>query len=295
MVGRAILDLAVRANARCVFVVGVGKNVGKTVAARAVYQAIQARGLHAGVASVGRDGEAADVADGAPKPRLWLYPGSVLATAREVLPRSPAVEILATSRLQTAAGPLLYARTRLGAYFELIGPPSARSLREAVVRLSELCDMVVVDGAIDRVAALAGMPGAVVVSVGASAAGTMAESVRAIAALAQRLSIRPYDPAQESLYLDGALTASRAARLIAAGERRQVIVRDPTQVTLTGSTATRAFERLRVRCIRPLRVVAATVASIGRDRSFEPRAFARAVADATGLPTFDVYADVRAA
>jgi len=38
-----------------------------------------------------------------------------------------------------------------------------------------------------------------------------------------------------------------------------------------------------------------TAASIGRDRYFEPAAFARAVALATGLPTFDVYAGARAA
>jgi hypothetical protein len=64
---------------------------------------------------------------------------------------------------------------------------------------------------------------------------------------------------------------------------------------LSGRAATNAFVRLRIRCLRPLHVSAVTVASIGRERSFEPRAFARAVAAATGLPTFDVYAGERAA
>jgi hypothetical protein len=44
-----------------------------------------------------------------------------------------------------------------------------------------------------------------------------------------------------------------------------------------------------------LRVIATTVASIGPNRAFEPRAFAAAVAAATGLPAFDVYAGTRAA
>jgi hypothetical protein len=66
-------------------------------------------------------------------------------------------------------------------------------------------------------------------------------------------------------------------------------VRDPTQIVLTGRAAIAAFERLRIRCERPLRVIAATVNSAGRDRWFEPRALASAVAEATRLPTYDVF------
>jgi hypothetical protein len=67
-------------------------------------------------------------------------------------------------------------------------------------------------------------------------------------------------------------------------------VRDPTQIALSGRAGLRALDQLTIRCRRPLRVVAATIASIGPQRSFEPVAFAAAVAKATALPTFDVYA-----
>jgi hypothetical protein len=107
--------------------------------------------------------------------------------------------------------------------------------------------------------------------------------------------VAPADPNLDAVYIDGALTAASAARLIADREHRQVVVGDPTQIALSGKAATNALTRLDVRCRRPLRVVACTIASIGRERSFEPRAFARAVADATGLPAFDVYAGERAA
>ncbi|MBV9973709.1 MAG: hypothetical protein JO135_10290, partial [Candidatus Eremiobacteraeota bacterium] len=46
---------------------------------------------------------------------------------------------------------------------------------------------------------------------------------------------------------------------------------------------------------QPLQVVAVTVASIGRDRYFEPRRFAQAVAERTKLPTFDAYTAAQAA
>lgn len=294
-VGQSLLDLAQAAGADAVFVVGIGKNVGKTVTARAVYEAAHAAGISTGITSIGRDGELADAGDARPKPRLFLRPGTVVATALGVLPRSPACEMLDVSSLQTAAGPVAYARVVHAAHYELVGPPTASGMREVVERLRAHARFTIVDGAIDRVAATAGSTGAIVVAAGASAAGTPAEAVDAIRALALRLGVAGYDEKEESLPIGGALTASRAAALIAARERRQVVVRDPTQIALTGKAALNAFARLRIRCERPLRLIAATIASVAPERTFEPRAFARAVAEATQLPTFDVYAGSRAA
>jgi hypothetical protein len=118
----------------------------------------------------------------------------------------------------------------------------------------------------------------------------MEEAVAEIRALTIRLQIRVVDPAKAARRMEGALTASLAAQLAAARETRQIVVRDPTQIAVSGKAMIGIAERLDIRCERPLHVVAATIASIGRDRYFEPRAFANAVAQATGLPTFDVYA-----
>ncbi|MBV8116713.1 MAG: hypothetical protein JOZ01_01975 [Candidatus Eremiobacteraeota bacterium] len=293
-VGRAMFQLAREQGASSIFVVGIGKNVGKTVTMRAIYDAAYAQQRCTGVASVGRDGEAFDVGDNERKPRLFLRHGTIVATARNTLPRSPAVEFLASSTLSTAAGAIVYVRVAAGAHYELVGPPTASGIRDVVAALRDRCDAVIVDGAIDRVAALAGMPGAIVVAAGASAAGTIAEASEAVAALVQRLRTPRYDARAEALHLEGALTPMRASELIAVRESRQIVVRDPTQIALTGKAASNAFARLRIRCKRPLRVIAVTVAAIGRERSFEPRSFANAVAGATGLPTFDVYAGARA-
>jgi hypothetical protein len=294
-VGHELLDLTSASGARSLFVVGIGKNVGKTVTMRAVYEAASARGISVGLTSIGRDGEAVDVGDAQPKPRLLLAPGTVVATAAGVLPRFPASQMLELSNLQTAAGNLLYARVVHHGFYELVGPPTASGMRQVTDRLCSLADFAIVDGAIDRVAALAGGSDAVIVASGASAAATVGEAVDGIRALVARLRVPRFDPNEPGVHVDGALTAARAAELIAARENRQVIVRDPTQIALAGKAASHALASLRIRCERPLHVLAATVASIGRERSFEPRAFAREVAAATGLPTFDVYANERAA
>lgn len=293
-VGIEILKLARAADARSIFVVGIGRDVGKTTALRAVYAAACEAGLRTALASLGREGDATR-SDERPKPRLWLRPSTVLVTARGLLPRTPAVEILKFSRLQSAAGPLVYARVAAGAFYELVGPPTASGIREIAGEFASLSDTAIFDGAVDRVAALAGSDGVVIVACGAAAAKTMQEAVDDVAALVARLRVPQFDSQAPAIELEGALTPSKVASFIAAREARQIVVRDPTQIALSGRAGSRALAQLKIRCRRPLRVVAATVASIGPERSFEPRAFVNAVAEATGLPTFDVYAGARAA
>lgn len=289
------MDLAMETGAPSLFFVGVGKNVGKTVAMRAVYEATVRARMTVGLASIGRDGEAIDSGDGQPKPRLLLRPGAVIATARSVLPQSPASRILDLSTLATAAGSLLYARVVHDGYYELVGPPTASGVRDAIAGLLRYAPYALVDGAVDRVAALAGGEDAIVVSAGADAASTMDDAVAQIRALAGRLRIPRYDPAVEHVRIEGALMPAMVSHMVARHERRAVVLRDPTQLAMAGAAATYALEHLNLRCERPLRVVAVTVASSGRERAFEPREFARAVAAATGLPTFDVYAGTVAA
>ena len=293
-----LLELAWSGAGRSLFVVGTGKNVGKTVAMRAIASAAAARDLTVGLTSMGRDGEAIDVSDSLAKPRLFLTPGSIVATARNLLPAHPACEVLDLTEWPSAAGKVVFARVRRAGYFELAGPPTAAGVRDCVNRFFDFgCDRAIVDGALDRVAALAGGGDAVIVSAGAAAARTPEEAVDEIRALVTRLRVPAADPAKPSLRIEGALTPSLAAQFSAAREERQIVVRDPTQIAMSGKAMLGAAARLDLRCERPLRVVAATIASIGRDRYFEPRTFARAVAEATGLPTFDVYAGtmVRAA
>ncbi|HUA08503.1 MAG TPA: hypothetical protein VMA98_04460 [Candidatus Acidoferrales bacterium] len=294
-VGASLFDLWNRSGARSLFVVGIGKNVGKTVAMRAIYRACVEAGEICALTSIGRDGEAFDATDALAKPRLWLTPGTVVATAREALPRSPASEVLEVTSYRTAAGALVYARVRSGAHYELVGPPAASALRTVVHELAAHAPRVLVDGAVDRIAALAGGEDAVVVSCGASAAPTPGEVVDEVRALVARLQTPRLEEGSDALSIEGALTPAAVAQLVRARERRAIVVRDPTQIAITGKAALQAFERLTIRCLRPLRVVAVTIASIGRDRAFAPRSFAREVAQAVTLPVFDVYAAERAA
>jgi hypothetical protein len=278
-----LLELAHERRARAIFVVGTGKNVGKTTALMAIYEAACSSGLRVGLASIG------------PKPGLRLNANTVFVTARPLLPPSPAVEILKISRLESAAGPLLYARTAHGGLYDLAGPSSASGLRAAAEEIAARSDIVLIDGAIDRIATLASVNGAIVVSCGAAAAKTESEAVCDAATLTARLRVAAFDPDAGALELEGALTATMAADFIAAREERQIVVGDATQIVMNGRSLAEALARLRIRSRRALDVIATTVCAVAPERSFDPAGFLAEVARATKLPSFDVFAGGEAA
>lgn len=294
-VGEALRSRARSAGHDSIVVVGTGKNVGKTVTVAAVCDALVRAGSAFGLCSIGRDGESVDALEGSAKPRLFLRAGTLLATARVLLPPHPAAEIVELPGEESALGPIAIARVRSPGYYEISGPPSAAALRRVVRRLRALgAGFVAIDGAVDRIAALRDGEDAVVVATGAASGPTPSRVVEEIRILVACLRIRAYDPHRDALFVDGALTAGAAAALVRARERRQVVVQDATRVAV-GGRAFVAFARdLDLRCVRELRPVACTVAPSSNERAFEPASFVRDVAEATGLPAYDVYAGAEA-
>jgi hypothetical protein len=293
-VGTALLARARAIGAHSIAVVGTSKNAGKTVAILALCEALRRAGRGFGLCSIGRDGETNDALEGGAKPRFFLRPGALAATAAALVPVHPASEILELPGELSALGPIVVLAVREAGYYEIAGPPGASALRRIADGLRARAGFVLIDGAVDRLAALRGSDDAIVVAVG-TAAPTPAHAVEDVRALVARLRLPAFDPEAPSVRVAGALGAARAAEFARAGERRQIVVRDPTSVVFGGRAFTTLAARLDLRCERPLRPIACTVAPLGAERSFEPRAFLRAVAAATGLPAYDVYAGEEAA
>jgi hypothetical protein len=294
-VNEALLDLALD-RAASVVVVGTAKNTGKTVTFNALRAVAARRGLGYGITSIGRDGEAFDALDGHEKPRVRVPGGTVLALPSELVPRSPALEIIETGE-PSALGLIVFARARLATTCEIGGPPSARAIRATIDRVRALATgPVFVDGAIDRIAPLAGGGDAVIVATGAASGATVERVAEVVADVVARLRVPAYDPAR-----DGTIATRVAAALdpaiaegLLAGESRVVVVADPTKITVRGRLFARLCEHVVLRCERALRVVACTTSSVGRDGALDPVALVRAVARATALPAFDVLARLRA-
>jgi hypothetical protein len=292
-VAAALLAQARELGMSSLAVVGTSKNAGKSVVIAAVAEALAREGTPFGLASLGRDGESVDALEGTPKPRFWLHPGATFATAAGLVPRSPAAEIVAVTNERCAVGTIVIARSRAPGYVEIAGPPSAAALRRIVTALRKQCRFVLIDGAVDRIAALRGGEDAIVVAVGAATASTPSRAADECAALVGKLRVPPSDAAHDGIAIDGALTASAAAAFVRAGERRQIVVNDPTQIAFGGRAFLELARRLDLRCREPLHPIACSVAPLGPERAFEPHIFSREVAQRTQLPVYDVYADMR--
>jgi len=292
----ALYELATAA-ARSVVVVGTAKNAGKTTTFNALRAVAARRGIAIAVTSIGRDGEPSDALDGEPKPRVRLPAGTLVALPAGLIPRTPALAILEGGEW-TALGPMVFARVVLATTCEIGGPPTARAMRATIARLHALgAGPVFVDGAIDRVAAVAGGDDAIVLATGAASGATPAAVAAAAAQTVARLGLPGRDPANERarvIIIDGALDLRDAQELLESAGGATVVVGDPTRVAVRGAL----FEQLRtavdLRCERPLRVVACTTSPVGRGRALAPRALVDAVAAATGLPAFDVVSGLAA-
>ncbi len=293
----ALLDTVLADGVRTVVVVGTAKNVGKTVTFNALRALALRRGIVGAITSIGRDGEAADALDGARKPRVRVEAGTFVALPRDLLPRSPALRILDLGG-PSALGPMVFARAHVAADCEIGGPPTARGVRATIDRLCELtAEPTFVDGAIDRVAPLSGGTAEAIVLATGAASGTSIEAVTAVArSTIRRLTLPGRDRLRERsrrIIVEGALDAHDALELLAGEPGATVVVADPTRVAVRGKLLERIMSAFDLRCERPLRVVACTTCAFSPAAILDPRALARAVGAATGLPTFDVLAGLR--
>ena len=133
-------------------IVGMSKNAGKTTALNYLIEEAMDEGIKLGVTSTGRDGETQDLVTGTEKPRVYLDEGSLVAVPSFLYEMSDAgLEVIKRTDYSTAIGTLLICRVREAGYVQVAGPvinAEQKMLCEDMLR--EGCDLVLIDGAIDR-------------------------------------------------------------------------------------------------------------------------------------------------
>lgn len=140
---------------KTISVVGMAKNAGKTVTLNALIDEAMERQIRLGITSTGRDGEKQDIVTYTEKPRIYVDEGTLIATTEETLNASEAnLEILEVTDIGTAMGRLVIAQAQRPGYVQIAGPSTNIQIKEIAEKL--LCygaQLVIVDGAIDRIAA----------------------------------------------------------------------------------------------------------------------------------------------
>lgn len=154
---------------KTVAIVGLAKNTGKTVTLNYLIAKAQAATLRIGLTSTGRDGETVDTLTALPKPAIAVPVGTVLATAQGSLKQgSASLEILETTGITNTMGEIVLARVRESGTVEVSGPERTNDLKVVISKLEAMSDLVLVDGALDRVAASApAVTGAAILATGA--------------------------------------------------------------------------------------------------------------------------------
>lgn len=135
-------------------VVGMAKNVGKTVCLRALleYSFRKGQSQSLAVTSVGTDGEAIDQVYQTEKPELTFYPGMLVQTAEQYYHRRRlSAEILDISRESTACGRLITARVKTPGKMIISGSAHTQGLQEYIRQAHRLgAATAIIDGALSR-------------------------------------------------------------------------------------------------------------------------------------------------
>lgn len=162
-------------------IIGMTKNVGKTVTLNYLIRNFARSGIAPGLISAGYDGERFDRLTLREKPRIFAPAGSVVATAEACFEAAgAALELLMKSSFGTPLGEICIGRVKAAGLVELAGPGSAAALRTLVGWMKELgAAQVLVDGAVNRIASASPtVTGASVLATGAAVGPLLDDVVR---------------------------------------------------------------------------------------------------------------------
>lgn len=133
-------------------IVGMSKNAGKTTALNYLIEEADDEGIILGITSTGRDGETKDLVTGTEKPRVYLYEDTIVSVPRMLFNDAEAgLEIVWKSNYRTPMGELLLCKVHESGYVQIAGPVATADTKRLCDRMFEHdCDLVMIDGAIDR-------------------------------------------------------------------------------------------------------------------------------------------------
>jgi len=166
---------------RTLSVMGMTKNTGKTVALNHVLAQAAAAGIPVGVTSIGRDGEAFDQVFQVPKPPVQVWPGSLVATARDTLLRAKArTRWVADTVIPSPMGEIVLVQVLEQGEMEIAGASRASDQRKVITRLQQAgAALVLLDGALGRSQhASPAITDGVILATGAALGGGMHDVLR---------------------------------------------------------------------------------------------------------------------
>lgn len=132
--------------------IGMCKNAGKTTTFNQLVKELREGKVTFAATSVGRDGESTDLVTNTVKPGIFVYQGTVIATASDLLKHCDITkEILRTTGIYTPMGEIVVVRAQSDGFVQLAGPSITTQLAEVSQDFRQLgVDKILIDGALGR-------------------------------------------------------------------------------------------------------------------------------------------------
>jgi len=139
-------------NARTVAIVGMAKNVGKTETLNLLIEESEKMKKKIAVASIGIDGESADLMFGHKKPEIYVYEGTLVVTSTKALNLTEAkVEVIEDLGIKSPMGSVILAEVKRAGGILLSGLNKMDDIKNVMQKVLEFhVDGFYIDGAFDR-------------------------------------------------------------------------------------------------------------------------------------------------
>ena len=209
---------------KTISVVGMAKNAGKTTALNYLIEEAMDEGIRLGVTSIGRDGETQDLVTGTEKPKIYLDQDTIVTVPTQLYDMADAgMEILKKTRYSTPMGDLLICRVADSGYVQIAGPPAAMDTKRVCEELfSYGCELILIDGAIDRKAiASPETSDAIILSTGAALSRNMKKVVEETAHLVSLYSLDELEACPARTQIEENLSQERI--LLIKGDRAEAL------------------------------------------------------------------------
>ncbi len=162
-------------------VMGMTKNTGKTVALNHLLAQAAAAQVAVGVTSIGRDGEDRDAVFFVPKPPVLVWPGNLVATARNTLERAKVrTKLIDVTGIDSPMGEIVVVKVLTYGDMEVAGASRSTDQLRVIARLQQCgAALVLLDGALGRSHhASPAIADGVILATGAAIGGGMQDVIR---------------------------------------------------------------------------------------------------------------------
>ncbi len=244
-------------------IVGLAKNAGKTTVLNFLVSEFARRGLHPGIASIGRDGEHTDLITLKKKPLIFLPPGCCCVTASRLAPEG----FILLEELEgrgVLGKPGVYRNPREAAaavQVELAGVNRIEAMSRALGIMTAYAGPLLVDGALDRRSQ--GNPllsDGVILSTGATVGNSIDLVCKKTLEQLDLIGLKEPEFSASVLEVSGALTDRKALHIEKRGFTGCLLVNDWTKIFLTAAVRRRLGLRgVSISVRYPARLIGLTV------------------------------------